>query len=69
MYRDFVTGLIQAGVFGLLIGLIASYEGLRVRGGAEGVGRSTTRSVVHSLLAILMADYFISKILLPGTFG
>jgi phospholipid/cholesterol/gamma-HCH transport system permease protein len=54
-YRDFFTGLIQAGVFGVLISLIACYEGLRVRGGAEGVGRATTMTVVYSIVAIVLA--------------
>ncbi len=52
-YRDFYTGLIQAGVFGLLISVIASGEGLNVRGGAEGVGRATTMTVVYSIVAII----------------
>ena len=55
-YRDFVTGLIQAGVFGLLISLIACHEGLRVTGGAEGVGRATTMTVVYSIVAIVVAS-------------
>jgi len=55
LYRDFVTGLIQAGVFGVLISLIACFEGLRVRGGAEGVGRATTMTVVYSIVAIIAA--------------
>jgi len=38
---DFVTGLIKAGIFGTLISLIACFEGLRVAGGAEGVGKAT----------------------------
>jgi phospholipid/cholesterol/gamma-HCH transport system permease protein len=54
-YRDFVTGLIQAGVFGLLISTIACHEGLSVRGGAEGVGRATTLTVVYSIVSIIMA--------------
>jgi len=54
-YRDFFTGLIQAGVFGVLISLIACHEGLRVRGGAEGVGRATTMTVVNSIVAIIAA--------------
>ena len=52
---DFVSGLIMAGVFGLLISLIACYEGLRVRGGAEGVGRATTMTVVYSIVGIIGA--------------
>jgi phospholipid/cholesterol/gamma-HCH transport system permease protein len=53
---DLVTGLVQAGVFGILIGLIACYEGLSVRGGAAGVGRATTATVVYSLIATTMAS-------------
>ena len=53
--RDFLTGLIQAGVFGLLISGIACYEGLHVTGGAEGVGRATTLTVVYSIVAIITA--------------
>ena len=54
-YQDFYTGMIQAGVFGVLISLIACFEGLRVRGGAEGVGRATTMTVVYSIVAIILA--------------
>jgi len=54
-YRDFITGLIQAGVFGILISVIACYEGLKVTGGAEGVGRATTKTVVYSIVAIVSA--------------
>jgi phospholipid/cholesterol/gamma-HCH transport system permease protein len=55
-YRDLITGLIQAAVFGLLIGLIACYSGLRVRGGASGVGNATTLTVVLSIVAIIFAS-------------
>ncbi len=54
-YRDFYTGLIMAAVFGVLISLIACYEGLRVTGGAEGVGRATTMTVVYSIVAIVVS--------------
>jgi phospholipid/cholesterol/gamma-HCH transport system permease protein len=54
-FRDFISGLIMAGVFGVLISLIACYEGLRVRGGAEGVGRATTMTVVYSIVGIIVA--------------
>jgi phospholipid/cholesterol/gamma-HCH transport system permease protein len=54
----FVTGLIKAGVFGLLIGLIACYLGLSVQPwrGSEGVGLATTNTVVYSIVAIIGAD-------------
>lgn len=54
-YSDYFTGLLQGGVFGVLIGLIACYEGLKVRGGASGVGRATTLTVVYSIVAIILA--------------
>ena len=59
---DFVTGLVKAGVFGLLIGLIACSNGLRVTGGASGVGEATTQTVVQSLLAIIFADLVFTSI-------
>lgn len=52
---DFLTGLIMASVFGVLISLIACYEGLTVKGGAEGVGRATTNTVVNSIISIVLA--------------
>jgi phospholipid/cholesterol/gamma-HCH transport system permease protein len=54
--RDFITGLVKAGVFGLMIALIACYEGLNVSGGAEGVGRATTATVVKSIVALIGTD-------------
>ena len=53
---DFFTGVAKAGVFGLLIGLIACYNGLKVSGGAAGVGKATTTTVVHSIVSIITAD-------------
>ena len=53
---DFVTGLLKAGVFGLILGLLACHEGLRVRGGAEGVGRATTMTVVYTIVALVVVD-------------
>lgn len=52
---DLVTGLIQGGLFGLMIGLVACHEGLRVQTGAAGVGRATTMTVVYSIVGILIA--------------
>lgn len=53
---DYMTGLAKAGVFGLLIGLIACGNGLKVTGGAAGVGRATTSTVVESVVAVIFAD-------------
>jgi phospholipid/cholesterol/gamma-HCH transport system permease protein len=54
----FATGLVKAGVFGLLIGLIACFLGLAVKPwqGSEGVGRATTNTVVYCIVAIIAAD-------------
>ncbi|MBU2102677.1 MAG: ABC transporter permease [Candidatus Omnitrophota bacterium] len=54
--KDIFTGLIKSVIFAIIIALIGCYEGLNTRGGAEGVGRATTRSVVISFILILLAD-------------
>ncbi|MFQ6048061.1 MAG: MlaE family ABC transporter permease [Phycisphaerae bacterium] len=54
--KDFLTGLVKAAVFGVLICLIACREGLNVTGGAEGVGRATTQTVVKSIVALIGTD-------------
>jgi phospholipid/cholesterol/gamma-HCH transport system permease protein len=53
---DLFTGLFKAGVFGLLIGAIACHNGLRVSGGAAGVGRATTQTVVYCIVSIIVTD-------------
>jgi phospholipid/cholesterol/gamma-HCH transport system permease protein len=53
----------KAGVFGLMISIIACYEGLNVTGGAEGVGRATTNTVVKCIVALISADVFFTAIL------
>ena len=63
--QEMTRPLVKACVFGAIIAITGCYHGLKTTGGAEGVGRSTTRSVVHSLVAILIADYFLSKLLMP----
>ncbi len=54
--QDFVTGLAKAGAFGLIISSLACYHGLGVTGGAAGVGRATTATVVQSVVAVIFAD-------------
>lgn len=56
VYKDFFTGLVKAAVFGLEIAMIACHEGLSVSGGAEGVGRATTATVVKSIVALIATD-------------
>jgi phospholipid/cholesterol/gamma-HCH transport system permease protein len=47
----------------MLIAVVGCQQGLYTRGGAEGVGRSTTRSVVIASIAILISDFFLTKVL------
>ncbi|MFA5863649.1 MAG: ABC transporter permease [Phycisphaerae bacterium] len=54
--KDFLTGLVKAGIFGLLISMIACHLGLRVSGGAVGVGKATTQTVVLSIVALIATD-------------
>ncbi|NBX86747.1 MAG: ABC transporter permease [Proteobacteria bacterium] len=58
--EDLTMGLVKATVFGLLVGVMATYHGFGARGGAAGVGQATTRAVVYGAVAILVADYFIT---------
>ncbi|MDP6152883.1 MAG: ABC transporter permease [Phycisphaeraceae bacterium] len=53
---DLATGLFKTGVFGMLIGAIACYNGMSVTGGAAGVGKATTNTVVHSIVMIIFTD-------------
>jgi phospholipid/cholesterol/gamma-HCH transport system permease protein len=59
---DFATGLWKALVFGILIAAIACYNGLAVTGGAAGVGRATTNTVVHSIMLIIFADLLFTAV-------
>ncbi len=61
-FVDFYTGVIKAAVFGLLIGIIACANGLRVTGGAAGVGRATTGTVVQCVVAVVVADLIFTAI-------
>jgi phospholipid/cholesterol/gamma-HCH transport system permease protein len=54
--QDIWTGLIKSLVFGAVITKVGCLEGLTVRGGAEGVGKSTTASVVNSIILVIAAD-------------
>ena len=56
LVKDIVIGLFKAAFFGLVIGLIACFKGLTVTGGAEGVGRATTDSVVVAITSVIGFD-------------
>jgi len=55
-FNDFLPPTFKTAVFGLIVGLIACFQGMRTRGGAEGVGRAATNSVVLSSLFVILAD-------------
>ncbi len=61
---DVYYGVIKSVFFGLSIVSVGCYEGFFARGGAEGVGRATTRAVVVACLLILMWNYLLALILL-----
>lgn len=62
-FGDFINGLIKAGVFGFVIGLVGCYQGFNTKGGAQGVGHATTTSVVISMVLILMLNFIFAVIL------
>ena len=62
--NDFIQGLLKPFVFGGIIAISGCYFGLNTTGGTEGVGQSTTRTVVLSSVLILITDYFLTQILL-----
>lgn len=59
---DFVTGLVKAGVFGVLISGLACHLGLSVTGGAQGVGVATTRTVVLTIVALIIVDLLFTAV-------
>ena len=61
MLSDFLPPTCKTAVFGLIIGFVACFQGMRTRGGTEGVGRSATSSVVHSSLFIILADVILVR--------
>jgi phospholipid/cholesterol/gamma-HCH transport system permease protein len=62
--QDFIQGLLKPFLFGGVIALVGSYFGLSTTGGTEGVGQSTTRTVVTASITILVVDYFVTQLLL-----
>lgn len=59
-YFDFWTGVIKAFFFGVIISTIACYKGITTRGGAAGVGRATTNSVVICYSYILIINFVLT---------
>ena len=62
--KDFLTGVGKAVFFGVIVTLIGCYNGLSTEGGTEGLGRATTATVVHVTMAVIISDFFLTKIFL-----
>ncbi|VAX20279.1 Phospholipid ABC transporter permease protein MlaE [hydrothermal vent metagenome] len=60
---DIYSGLFKSFVFGMIIAIVCCYQGFYTEGGAEGVGKATTRSVVISCILILVIDYVLTSVL------
>lgn len=69
---DIIGGVIKPLVFAIIIGSVSCNKGLSTEGGTVGVGRSTTSAVVTSSILVIVADFFLAKMLqvildMPGT--
>jgi len=63
-FSDLMQGLTKPLVFGFILSTVGCYHGLTVRGGTQGVGRATTQAVVVSSVFILVANFFLTKVML-----
>jgi phospholipid/cholesterol/gamma-HCH transport system permease protein len=61
-FKDVIFALAKAAVFGAIIPLVSGYCGLECKGGADGVGKATTQSVVGSSVAIIISDFILTWI-------
>jgi len=62
--RDFLTGIGKSVFFGVIVTLIGCYNGLTTEGGTQGLGRATTATVVQVTMAVIIADFFLTKLFL-----
>lgn len=63
-FSDLMQGLTKPVVFGFILATVGCYQGLNVKGGTQGVGRATTQAVVASSVFILVANFFLTKLML-----
>jgi phospholipid/cholesterol/gamma-HCH transport system permease protein len=63
-FSDLMEGLVKPLVFGFIVASVGCYQGLKVSGGTQGVGRATTQAVVVSSVLILVSNFFLTKIML-----
>ena len=62
-FNDVLKGLIKSVIFGVIIAMVGAYQGLKTRGGAAGVGVSTTGAVVTSIILIFVMNFVLSFLL------
>jgi phospholipid/cholesterol/gamma-HCH transport system permease protein len=63
-FADVRNGLVKSFVFAVTIGLVCCHQGLATIGGPRGIGRSVTKAVVNSIVLILIANYFLTRVLI-----
>jgi phospholipid/cholesterol/gamma-HCH transport system permease protein len=63
-FSDLLPSTLKTCVFGLLIGLIGCFQGVRASGGTQGVGRASTSAVVFASLAVILADVVLVRLIL-----
>ncbi|MBV8581654.1 MAG: ABC transporter permease [Candidatus Eremiobacteraeota bacterium] len=66
-FTDVLKGLFKSVVFGIIIAIIGSYQGLQTRGGAAGVGKATTGAVVTAIILIFVFNFALSYVLFGGS--
>jgi phospholipid/cholesterol/gamma-HCH transport system permease protein len=64
LFTDFIPPTLKTMFFGLIIGIVACFQGMRTEGGTEGVGRSATSSVVLSSLFVVLADVVLVRLII-----
>src|SRR3954470_15759400 len=63
-FGDFIPSTLKTTVFGFIIGLIGCFQGMRTKGGTEGVGRSVTSTVVLCSMLVIVADVLLVRLIL-----
>jgi phospholipid/cholesterol/gamma-HCH transport system permease protein len=63
-FSDLMQGLSKPLIFGFIIATVGCYQGLKVTGGTQGVGRATTQAVVTASVFILVSNFFLTKLML-----
>ena len=63
-FSDYIPPILKTSVFGLIIGVVACFQGMRTKGGTEGVGKTATSSVVLASLFVILADVLLVRLIL-----